>query len=114
MVYYVLHPIQVLELQIATIAVTVTIIAIFVRIAHPTQTTRRIAILLAIVTIPLVLFAESIPKQLTPSVQVIPLPLALVMKYHDYATLTIDLAQLLGIYTLLEIYKTKTRKPPSN
>ena len=116
MVYYVLHPIQVLELQLATIAVTITIIMIFVRIAYPTQTTRRTAILFATITIPLALFAESIPKQLTPTVQVISLPLVLAMKYHDYATLTIDIAQLLAVYTLLETYKTKyktkTRKTP--
>ncbi|HIP85741.1 MAG TPA: hypothetical protein EYH26_02100 [Pyrodictium sp.] len=113
MAYYVLHPIQILELQIATVAITITIIAIFIRIAHPTQTTKKVAMLFAILSIPIVLFAESIPKQLTPTVQVIPLPLALAMKYHDYATLTVDLAQLLGIYTLLEAYKTKTRKTPS-
>ena len=112
MVYYILHPIQLLELQMATVAMAITIAAILIRIAHPTQMTRKTATLLTILTIPLVLFAESIPKQLTPSVQVIPLPLALAMKYHDHATLTVDLAQLLGIYTLFEIYKTKTRKTP--
>lgn len=114
MAYYVLHPIQLLGLQVATIAVTITIVAILIRVAHPTQTTRKTATLFAILTIPLVLFAESIPKQLTPSVQVIPLPLALAMKYHEHVTLTVDLAQLLGVYTLFEVHKTKTRKTPPN